>query len=98
MELRDRNSFERENLASVDISEDKEKYIIKYVCRDMEARDFDVSVCMDMLTIKGNRKNGHHFYFEHEFQLPAYLFADKAKATFVRDILKISFPKAEEAV
>ena len=96
MELRDRNSFERENLASVDISEDHDKYMIKYLCRDMEARDFDVSVCMDMLTIKGNKKNGHCFSFEHEFQLPAYLNTEKAKATFGRDILKITFPKAEE--
>jgi HSP20 family molecular chaperone IbpA len=96
MELHARNPFETDTWASVDISEENDKCIIRYVCRDMEATDFDVSVFLDMLTIKGNKKNEHCASFDHEFQLPAYLNADKARATFGHDTLKIIVPKIED--
>jgi HSP20 family protein len=94
---------------SVDVSESDEKIVIKAELPGLDAKDVDVSVAGNRLTIKGEKKkeeeeqDEHHYYaeryygaFQRSFELPASVQADKVEASFNKGVLKISLPKAEE--
>jgi HSP20 family protein len=95
---------------SVDVSETEESYFIKAEVPGLEAKDIDVSIVGDRLTIKGEKKkeeekSGEHFHsverfygsFQRSFTLPATAQADKTEASFEKGILTITIPKSEEA-
>ncbi len=101
---------EGEWVPSVDVSEDKESYIVQAELPGMEAKDVNVSISGNMLIIKGEKKkeeekkDEHHhsverYYgsFQRSFQLPANVKTDKIDATFDKGVLKIALPKTEEA-
>lgn len=94
----------------VDVSETKDSYVVKAELPGLEAKDVDVSVSGDVLTIKGEKKKEeeekgeHHHYversydsFQRSFQLPAGVKSDKIDATFEKGVLKITLPRKEEA-
>ena len=76
----------------------------------LEAKDVDVSISGDMLTIKGEKRQekeekdeNHHVVertygaFSRMVRLPAPVAADKIKASFKNGVLTVNLPKTEEA-
>ena len=103
-------TFTEEWLPSVDISETEDKLLIKAELPGLEAKDINVSISGDILTIKGEKKkeeeekDEHHYCveryygsFQRSFQLPTGVQADKVEATFDKGVLKVRLQKVEEA-
>ena len=95
---------------SVDMSETKDSFIVKAELPGLDAKDVEVSISGDVLTIKGEKKkeveekDEHHYRaeryygsFQRSFQLPVGVQADKVEAAFDKGILRITLPKVEEA-
>jgi HSP20 family protein len=95
---------------SVDISETKNSFVVKAELPGLEAKDINVSISGDMLTIKGEKKkeeeekDEHHHYveryygsFQRTFQLPSTVKTEKIDATFDKGVLKVKLPKKPEA-
>lgn len=96
-------------IPTVDISEAADKIVVRAELPGMEAKDIDISVSGDTLTIKGEKKEEHEkkeesYYsseryfgsFQRSFQLPSNVVSDKVDATFKNGILTINLPKSEE--
>lgn len=68
----------------------------------LEAKDIDVSILDDLLTLKGERRefrgadNRYRRYaaFKRTVCLPAHVLADQARATFCKGVLKVDLPVA----
>jgi HSP20 family protein len=97
-------------LPPVDVSEAKDKVFVKAELPGLEAKDVDVSISGDVLTIKGEKKKeeeekdeDHYccerYYgsFQRSFRLPVNVQADRVEATFDKGVLRVTLPKAEEA-
>ena len=97
-------------LPSVDISETKDNFVVKAELPGLEAKDVNVSISGDVLTIKGEKKTeeeekDEHYHcverysgsFKRAFQLPSGVKTDTIEATFDKGILKVTLPKVEEA-
>jgi HSP20 family protein len=95
---------------SVDMSETKDSFIMKAELPGLDAKDVEVSISGDVLTIKGEKtkeeeeKDEHHYRaeryygsFQRSFQLPVGVQADKVEAAFDKGVLKVTLPKVEEA-
>ena len=95
---------------SVDISETKDDFVVKAELPGLEAKDVNVSISGDILTVKGEKKaeeeeKDEHYHrierysgsFQRVFHLPSGVKADKVKATFDKGVLKVTLPKVEEA-
>ena len=95
---------------SVDISETEDNLLVKAELPGLEAKDVDVSLSGDLLTIKGEKKkekeekDEHHHYieryagtFQRSFRLPVDVHTDKVEASFENGVLKVTLPKAEKA-
>jgi HSP20 family protein len=93
-----------------DVKETKDTLTITAEIPGLEAKDVDVSISGDMLTIKGEKKQEkeekdeyHHVVersygaFSRMVRLPAPVAADKIKASFKNGVLTVSLPKTEEA-
>jgi HSP20 family protein len=104
------STVSEEWLPSVDISETKDNFVVKAELPGLEAKDVNVSISGDLLTIKGEKKRedeekGEHHYcverysgsFQRVFQLPSSVNSNKVEATFDKGVLKITLPKIEEA-
>ena len=109
-ELPKMRAFEGDWSPSVDISETKDNFVVKAELPGLEAKDVNVSISGNMLTIKGEKKkeeeekDEHHHYveryygsFQRSFQLPTNVKTDKIDATFDKGVLKVTLPKTEEA-
>jgi len=97
-------------LPAADITETEDKVFVKAELPGMEEKDIDLSICDNLLTIRGEKKHlkeekdenhylGDRYYgsFHRIFQLPAYIDQEKAEASFAKGVLKISVSKVEEA-
>ena len=95
---------------SVDISETKDDFVVKAELPGLEAKDVNVSISGDILTIKGEKKaeeeeKDEHYHrvercsgsFQRVFQLSSGVKADKIEAKFDKGVLKVILPKVEEA-
>ncbi|NOR23141.1 MAG: Hsp20 family protein [Desulforhopalus sp.] len=102
--------FGEEWLPAVDISETKDKLVIKAEMPGLDPEDVDVSISADVLTIKGEKKKekeekDEHYHcvetysgsFQRSFRLPHNVQTGKIDATFDKGVLKITLPKTEEA-
>ena len=102
--------FDEEWAPTVDVCETKDKYTVKAELPGLEAKDVNVTLSDDILTIKGEKKEkteekdeNRHFSewyygsFQRSFQLPAEVKADKVEANFNKGVLKVTLPKKEEA-
>ncbi len=106
--------FERytthEWLPTIDLTETKDKLLIKAELPGLDAKDVDLSITGDILTIRGEKKkeeetkDEHHYFveryegtFERQIRLPAYVKTDKVDAKFDKGVLTITLPKTEEA-
>lgn len=92
------------------MSETKDSVTIKAELPGLEAKDVEVSLSGDMLTIKGEKKQEQEEKDEHRHlvertygafsrmvRLPAPVAADKIKASFKNGVLTVTLPKTEEA-
>ena len=95
---------------SVDISETKDGFVVKAELPGLDAKDVNVSISEDMLTIKGEKKKeeeekdeNHHYVeryygsFQRTFQLPSSVKTEKIDASFDKGVLKVTLPKKPEA-
>jgi HSP20 family protein len=95
---------------SVDISETDGTIILKAEMPGLEAKDIDIDITGDMLTLKGEKKveeerkeeryycrERHYGSFQRSFQLPAGIQSDKVDADFKNGILTVNIPKSEES-
>ncbi|MCK4622200.1 MAG: Hsp20/alpha crystallin family protein [Desulfuromonadales bacterium] len=102
--------FKEEWLPRLDLSETKDNLIIEAELPGLEAKDIDVNLAGDLLTIRGEKKEerkeeGKHYHcterhvgsFQRSFRLPVSVQSDKVDASFDKGILKIMLPKTEEA-
>lgn len=101
---------EREWLPALDLSETKDKVIVKIELPGIDPKDIEVTVQGDMLTVKGERKQEReekeedyhrvervYGSFCRSLRLPATAEHDKVAATYKDGILKLTIPKKEEA-
>jgi HSP20 family protein len=94
----------------LDVVETKESVTVKAEVPGLEAKDLDISISGEVLTIKGEKrqekeeKDEHRHLVERSYgafaravQLPAPVAGDKAKAIFKNGVLTITLQKTEEA-
>ena len=100
----------QEWMPTVDVSETKDKLLVKAELPGVDKKDVKVSISGDLITIKGEKKkeeeekDEHHYCierycgsFQRVVQLPANVKSDKVKATFDKGVLKVTLPKVDEA-
>ena len=98
------------NAPAVDFAETDQGYRITAELPGMDAKDVEVSVSDDVLTIKGEKreekdesKKGYRFserrygMFERSFALPTGVDAAKISSEFARGVLSVTLPKTEQA-
>jgi len=103
-------TFAEEWTPRVDLSETKDNFVVKAELPGLDAKDVNVSISGNVVTIKGEKKkeeekkDEHHHYveryygsFQRSFQLPLNVKSDKIEATFDKGVLKVTLPKTEEA-
>jgi HSP20 family protein len=102
-------TFPEEWSPRVDLSETKDSFIVNAELPGLDAKDVDVSISGNVITIRGEKKkeeeekDDHHhverYYgsFQRSFQLPANVITDKIDASFDKGVLKVVLPKTEEA-
>jgi HSP20 family protein len=97
-------------LPTIDVKETKDKLVVKAELPGLEAKDVELTLNEDILTIRGEKKeekeekDEHRYFmeryygaFERKIQLPTLVRTDKIDATFDKGILTINLPKSEEA-
>ncbi len=95
-------------IPSVDISETADKVMVKAEIPGMDAKDIEISLVGDILTIKGEKKaekeekkeNFHlversYGSFARSLRLPALVEQDKIEASYKQGVLTITCPKKE---
>ena len=101
--------WEREWAPSLDVSETKDNFVVKAEVPGIDAKDIDISLTGDVLTIKGEKKQekeekeeDYHLVersygsFSRSVRLPAEVESDKIKASYKNGILNITLPKSEK--
>lgn len=96
-------------LPAVDIAETGDKITVKAEIPGMEAKDIEISMVGDTLTIKGEKKaereekeENYHLVersygsFSRAMKLPAAVDPDKVQATYKNGVLTVVLPKKEE--
>ena len=106
-----RRAFRMEEawLPAVDVSETGDKITVKAEIPGMEAKDIEISMVGDTLTIKGEKKaekeekdENYHMVersygsFSRAMKLPAVVDAEKVEATYKNGVLTVVLPKKEE--
>jgi HSP20 family protein len=96
-------------MPAIDISESGDKITVKAEVPGMEAKDIEISLVGDTLTIKGEKKaekeekdENYHMVersygsFVRSLRIPAPVNADKIEANYKNGVLTIACPKKEE--
>ena len=88
-----------------DISETANEIHVKAELPGMDAKEIDITVTGDLLTIKGEKKEekGQNFHrrerrygsFSRSFRLPVEVKADSINAGYKDGVLTVTMPKAE---
>jgi len=94
---------------AVDVSETADKITVKAEVPGMDAKDIEISLVGDTLSIKGEKKaereeKGENYHlversygsFSRSLKLPAAVDADKIEATYKQGVLTVTCPKKEE--
>ncbi len=101
--------WEREWAPSLDLSETKDNFVVKAEVSGMDAKDINISLTGDLLTIKGEKKQereekeeNYHLVersygaFSRSVRLPAEVESDKIEASYKNGILRITLSKSEK--
>jgi len=96
-------------LPALDVSETGDKVTVKAEVPGMEAKDIEISMVGDTLTIKGEKKaekeekeESYHLVersygsFVRSIRMPAPVNADKIEASYKNGVLTVTCPKKEE--
>jgi len=102
-------AWEREWAPSLDVSETKDNFVVKAEVPGIDAKDIDISLTGDVLTIKGEKKQekeekeeDYHLVersygaFSRSIRLPAEVESTKIKASYKNGILRVTLPKSEK--
>jgi HSP20 family protein len=102
-------AWEREWAPSLDVSETKDNFVVKAEVPGIDAKDIDISLTGDVLTIKGEKKQekeekeeDYHLIersygaFSRSIRLPAEVESTKIKASYKNGILRVTLPKSEK--
>lgn len=94
---------------AVDVTENAEAVVVKAEVPGMDARDINISVTGDVLTIKGEKKSereekeeNYHVVersygsFSRSLALPGAVDVDKIEAKYDKGVLTVTCPKKEE--
>jgi HSP20 family protein len=94
---------------AVDIKETADQIVVKAEVPGMDAKDINISVTGDVLTIKGEKKSereekeeNYHLVersygsFSRSLAMPAAVNMDKIEAKYDKGVLTITCPKKEE--
>ena len=97
-------------MISVDVSETAKEIIVNAEIPGVEAKDIDVNLAGNVLTIKGERKREHekkeenlhrversYGSFYRSLSLPSEVDADKIKASYKKGVLRVTMPKTKRA-
>ncbi|MGA8571429.1 MAG: Hsp20/alpha crystallin family protein [Desulfobaccales bacterium] len=100
--------WESEWVPAVDVSETPEQITVKAELPGIDAKEIDISLVGDMLTIKGEKKSereekkeNYHLVerncgaFSRSLALPAAVNAEKIEAKYEKGVLTITCPKKE---
>lgn len=95
-------------LLAGEVFENRNKVVVRIEAPGMEAKDFQLDVLDDRLTVRGNkrfsRESGDGRYrvfecaygsFERTVALPAPVDAERARATYRHGVLRIELPKRD---
>ncbi len=101
--------LEMEFAPAVDVKETAEAVVVKAEVPGMDAKDINISVTGDVLTIKGEKKaereekeENYHLVersygsFSRALVLPAAVDMDKIEAKYDKGLLTVTCPKKEE--
>lgn len=101
--------IEEEWLPAVDVSETADKITVKAEIPGLEAKDIEISMVGDTLTIKGEKKaereekdENYHMVersygsFSRAMKLPGVVDSEKVEATYKNGVLTVVLPKKEE--
>ncbi len=101
--------MEEDWMPAVDISETGDKITVKAEVPGLEAKDIEIAMVGDTLTIKGEKKlereekeENYHMVersygsFTRAMKLPATVDADKVEASYKNGVLTVVLPKKEE--
>ncbi len=101
-------SEEKEWTPSFNISETDDNIIVEAELPGLDAKDVDVTLTNDILTVKGERKEekeekeenyylkeSHYGSFCRSIRLPNEVKAEDIDATYKNGVLKLTLPKAE---
>ncbi len=99
----------QEWIPAVDISDTADKVTVKVEVPGMDAKDIEISLSGDILTIRGEKKTEkeekrENFYlaersygsFARSLRLPTEVQGDKIEASYKHGVLTITCPKKEE--
>ena len=102
--------WEKGWVPSFDVSETKDKLIVKTEIAGVDPKEIDIKISGDVLTIKGAKKEekeekdeSFHLMerrygaFSRSIQLPMEVSEKKIKATYKNGVLKITLPKSEKS-
>ena len=98
------------NIPAVNITEQKDEYLVSLAAPGMKKEDFKIDVDGNMLTIssekeeskeqkdkKFTRKEFNYSSFSRTFTLPEEINKEKIEAKYEDGVLKIALPRKEEA-
>jgi HSP20 family protein len=101
--------MEMEFAPAVDVKETADKVVIKAEVPGIDAKDINISITGDVLTIKGEKKSereekeeNYHVVersygsFSRSLVLPAAVEVDKIEAGYDKGVLTVTCPKKEE--
>ncbi len=97
-------------LPALDLAETGNEFVVKAEMPGLDAKDIDISLSENMLTIKGEKKRdreetkeNYHFMersygaFTRSIQLPGEVNHQRITTSYKNGVLKIHLPKSEEA-
>jgi HSP20 family protein len=99
--------WEREWIPSLDVSETKDNFVVKAEVPGIDAKNINISLTGDVLTIRGEKKHekeekeeDYHLVergygtFSRSVRLPAEVESAQIKASYKNGILKVTLPKS----
>ncbi|NOX90171.1 MAG: Hsp20/alpha crystallin family protein [Calditrichaeota bacterium] len=97
-------------MPSVDVKEKDDEFVVTAELPGMDAKDVDISISDDILTLRGEKKEekeekeGNYYRrecsygsFHRDIPLPAEVETDKVEAEFKRGVLTVHLPKKPES-
>jgi HSP20 family protein len=101
--------FDEEWMPSIDIAETEDEISVRAELPGLEAKDIDLNISGDILSIRGEKKNetedkqkdyysreSYYGSFQRSIRLPTEVQSDKVEAHFKNGVLGIKLPKSEK--